>query len=125
MKKLSPILLCAAACALIETRTAQTFYTPIKNDGSVSAEEIGDRIFKSAERSGWNPRRDGKGRIIATHTEDRREVRVAITYTDRYYTIEYKASFGMDYDEKFRTANADYNEWVGFLNHTIAGDMED
>jgi hypothetical protein len=127
MRKLPYILMPAvlAACALFETRTVQTIYTPIRNDGSVAAEEIGNRIFKAAKRIDWNPRRDGEGRIIAEHAEDKREARVLISYTDEYYIIDYNESYGMNFDEKFRTINRAYNDWVGFLNHAIAADMTD
>lgn len=64
-------------------------------DGSPSKEQIREAIEEGALNAGWSAKAAKGDRVIASYHIRSHRVIVEISYTDTWYDIEYKNSFGM------------------------------
>ena len=122
----------AIACAVILAAPAAAYAaTPIENlidmpipmkaDGTErTLEEVRKGISIGCKERGWSPA------VVAEQTmrasilvRGKHYVEVEIPYTTTSYSIIYRSSRGMDYNEEKQKIHRKYNGWVGKLANTI------
>lgn len=94
---------------------------PAKVDGSQrTLEEVRKAIILGCKARGWTPVDDGEQAIRASIlVRGKHYAEVAIPYTTTSYSIIYKSSRNLDYDENKQKIHRNYNGWVGKLSGTI------
>ena len=94
---------------------------PILPDGSdATAADIQAAIIRGCARRGWTASRDEDGKLVASIlVRGRHYAEVSITFTARAYSIQYRASRDLDFNEKRRRIHGNYNRWVAKLAQTI------
>jgi hypothetical protein len=100
---------------------------------SLTAREVGKAIAvaTAASKFDWIPKLIDEGTIEATLPIRRHELIVVITYTATEYTINYKSSKNLEYEEveyqtffkkqsvKYQTIHQNYSEWLQNLDTGI------
>ena len=94
---------------------------PANLDGSSpNAEEVKTAIIKGCRARGWTPVVNGANSIIASIlVRSKHYAEVEIVFTGKTYSIKYRSSRDLDYDEKDQTIHRNYNKWVVMLSATI------
>ena len=94
---------------------------PVRVDGTyASFDEVQRAIIKGCTAKGWTPTLDGEGQILASIlVRSRHFAEVEIQFSDRSYSITYKSSRNLDYNEKNRKIHRNYNKWVANLSASI------
>lgn len=94
---------------------------PAKVDGSPrTIEEVRKAIILGCQARGWTPADDGEQKMRASIlVRGKHYAEVEIPYTTTSYSIIYKSSRNLDYDEKKQKIHRNYNGWVGKLSGTI------
>jgi hypothetical protein len=100
---------------------------PVRVDGTyASFDEVQRAIIKGCTVRGWTPTLVGEGQIRASIlVRSRHYAEVEILFTDRTYSITYKASRNLDYNEKYRKIHRNYNKWVANLSASIQQQFRD
>ncbi len=119
MKKLCSVLLLGVlACAGCRT------FPPVQNvqHQSVSAQSMA-AVEKAIEvggtNKGWVVTKVRDGLMEATLNIRNHQVVVDIPYGADYYSILYKTSTNLRYNEKKGTIHPRYNTWIIYLNRSI------
>ncbi|MBK8187974.1 MAG: hypothetical protein IPK77_12430 [Cellvibrio sp.] len=94
---------------------------PVNLDGSQpKIEEVKIAIISAARKRGWIPTMKGDGKILATLlVRSKHYAEVEISYNANTYSIVYKSSRELDYNEKKRKIHRSYNKWVSMLSTSI------
>jgi len=120
------------ACLLLTTSSLVFAAEPIQNlvdvpvpvnlDGSTpKLEEVKKVIISGCRARGWTPVLGQSGNIITASLSVRSKhfAEVDISYSEKAYSITYKSSRDLDYDEKKQKIHRNYNKWVTMLSDTI------
>jgi DMSO reductase anchor subunit len=95
---------------------------PNSIDGSLPLAQITKSITTAAAKHGWEMRVDKPGYIVGTLQLREHEAVVAdIIYNTKSYSILYKSSQNLQYDEKNRTIHKNYNSWIRNLTFQSKG----
>jgi hypothetical protein len=94
---------------------------PVNVDGSApNVEEVKQAIISACRKRGWTPTITGANQITASITvRSKHSAEVEISYTEKDYSIIYKSSQELDYNEKKRKIHRNYNKWVAMLSSSI------
>jgi hypothetical protein len=94
---------------------------PVRVDGTyASFDEVQRAIIKGCIERKWTPTLVAEGQIFASIlVRSRHYAEVEILFTDRSYSITYKSSRNLDYNEKNRKIHRNYNKWVANLSASI------
>ena len=94
---------------------------PTNIDGSSpSKEEVREAIISGCKKKNWIPVIDDNGNIVCSITvRSRHFAEVEISYTTEKFSIVYKSSRGLDYNEKKQRIHRNYNKWVYNLSDSI------
>jgi hypothetical protein len=94
---------------------------PIKVDGSPrTLQEVRQAIVQGCQVRGWTPVDDGPQKIRASIlVRAKHYAEVDIPYTTTSYSITYRSSKVLDYDEKKQKIHRNYNKWVFNLSSDI------
>ncbi len=94
---------------------------PVRVDGTYgSLDDVQRAIIKGCMAKRWTPTRESDGKISASIlVRSRHFAEVEIVFTDRRYSITYKSSRNLDYNEKNRKIHRNYNKWVANLSASI------
>jgi Fe-S-cluster-containing dehydrogenase component len=116
MRKLFAILFCTTFLVAGKVPTA-----PITSAirANVTAAQVEKAINDAAKELKWISRSTGAGNIEAQLFVRKHELVVDISYTKTEYTIKYKSSKNLNYDEKKQTIHGKYAEWVRNLDVRI------
>lgn len=108
-----------AALALAGCRSAPVMNVADAAVGvSLSAQQLEQAIVAAGDALGWQMRPTGPGRIEGTLLlRDHRAV-VDINYSPRSYSIRYKDSSNLHYDDG-GTIHRNYNRWIENLDRAI------
>ena len=114
---LLPLLLAAAGCnhteAIQDVRDATL---PAGADG-LSRDAIGRKLAEAASRARWHVDRAGPTQILATYDAGRHSATVAISWTERTYSISLVSSENLK--EQGGQIHRAYNGWVRGLEREI------
>lgn len=85
--------------------------------------DITRSITSAAAKHGWEMRVEKPGYIVGTLHLREHEAVVDILYDTKSYSILYKSSQNLQYDEKNRTIHKNYNSWIRNLNVSIQREL--
>jgi len=90
-------------------------------DGTLPKEaEVRAAIVRACTARGWTPTQNADGTITASiwvRAKHRAEVTISMTPTT--YSIKYRASENLDFNEERYRIHGNYNRWVMKLSQTI------
>lgn len=94
---------------------------PVNIDGSYpSIEEIKEAIISGCRKRGWTPILENESKVRATIlVRSKHHAEIEIPFTERSYSIIYKSSRNLDYNEKKQKIHRNYNKWIVMLNASI------
>jgi hypothetical protein len=98
---------------------------PALKDGSrIAIADVERAILDACKRRRFEAKAESPGVISARWTHGSHWFDVSIEFTDSTYSIRYKDSERMDYDEKRQRIDDSYNEYVAALSEHIDADFE-
>jgi PBP1b-binding outer membrane lipoprotein LpoB len=77
------------------------------------------KIIEAGISKGWQMKKVQPGSIMATIHLREHMVQIMINYTPKSYSISYKDSTNMKYDDETATVHANYNNWITNLSNAI------
>lgn len=115
-----PLMVCGMAMAATLENLIDV-EVPTYIDGTrPSSDDVRDAILAGCKRKTWIPVADENGKITCSITVRARHfAEVEIPYTADKYSILYKDSRELDYDEKKQRIHRNYNKWVILLFEAI------
>ena len=127
MKKIVKITLSALLTALVVTgcgTAAQIKDVPAQSVTSkISQKDVYKSIIRAGMSRGWDMKKISSGLVEATYAKRKFTVTVSINYTATNYTISYKSSQGLKYNEEKKTIHRNYNSWVNNLKNQINSEV--
>jgi hypothetical protein len=114
------VFLCCAA-PLAAARPIKI--TPVTTTVTASASEVEKAILSAATAIGWIPSAEGKNQIEAKLLVRKHELIINISYTAAQYTLTYKSSKNLDYNEAKQTIHSKYGQWVRNLDVRIQKEL--
>lgn len=90
--------------SIIEKKTHEDIFSAIKTAGA---------------GLGWIVRKTSDNTAVATLNLRSHQAVVAINFSQTDYSINYKASIDLDYNEEEYTIHSNYNGWIQNLNNAI------
>jgi hypothetical protein len=124
MNKTLALLVCLCCTApLAAARPIKI--TPVTATVSVTATapEVEKAILTAATALGWIPRAEGENQIEAKLLVRKHELIINISYTASQYTLTYKSSKNLDYNEAKQTIHSKYAQWVRNLDVRIQKEL--
>ena len=101
----------------------RTFPTLYNVEGQVVAnhtqQEVEKAILVGATNKGWTVHKKCEGLMYATLVKRAHQVKVEIPYDANSYSILYKDSQNLKYNDKKGTIHPRYNTWIINLNRSI------
>ncbi|MDJ0812436.1 MAG: SHOCT domain-containing protein [Woeseiaceae bacterium] len=132
MKKILIATLLVACFALSPAEAArinslENLVIPERTDGSrFTLEEVQALIMQGCTRRQWTPEYEGDSVITCSIlVRGRHFVKVEIPFNELDYSILYRDSDQMDYNEAKQTIHRKYNGWVNNLQAMIARQFQD
>jgi len=101
----------------------QSTAIPNSVNGSMSLTEVTRAITSAAAKHGWEMRVEKPGYIVGTLHLREHEAVVDIPYDTTSYSILYKSSRNLQYDETNKTIHKNYNSWIRNLNVSIQREL--
>lgn len=94
---------------------------PVNVDGSApNLEAVKLAIISACRKRGWSPVIAGTNQISASIlVRSKFHAEVEIPYNAKSYSIKYKSSRELDYDEEKGKIHRNYNKWVAMLSASI------
>ena len=89
----------------------------------MSLTEVTKSITSAAAKHGWEMRVEKPGYIVGTLHLREHEAVVDILYDTKSYSIVYKSSQNLQYNEANRTIHKNYNSWIRNLNVSIQREL--
>jgi hypothetical protein len=83
----------------------------------LSNAQVRDAILRAGAALGWQMKEEGPGMLVASLQLRGHSAVVAIPYTPRTYSLQYRSS--MNLDEKGGTIHKNYNGWIQNLTRGI------
>ncbi|TLM75654.1 hypothetical protein ACONUD_16200 [Microbulbifer harenosus] len=110
-----------AACTSHPLMNVYDRPVPDRLDGkSQNAETVAKAIHAGCIDKGWTCREVSPGVIDASITVRKHRANAEINYNAQRYSITYKNSHLLDYNERRNTIHRNYNRWINNLDHAIA-----
>ena len=106
---------------------AASMVNPLKVEVPLSLSSDADvkkAIIAGCQEKGWVPVEKGYNEIDASLAVRQHNVTVKIAYGKSGYSIEYKDSANMNYNDKKNLIHSKYNQWVANLNKAIQQNMD-
>lgn len=98
---------------------------PALKDGSrIAVADVERAILDACKRRRFDAKTESPGLISARWTHGSHWFDVTIEFSESNYSIRYKDSERMDYDEKRQRIDDSYNEFVAALSEHIDADFE-
>jgi hypothetical protein len=96
----------------------------LKNGSRIPLADIEQAILDACARRNFKASIVSEGVIVARWEHRKHSFEVTIPYSNRLYSIRYKDSERMDYDEARRRIDDDFNDFVAGLSEHIEADLE-
>ena len=111
------LLALAAACTTVPVQNFDS-----KVPGGLTKEQVREAILNAAEERLWVAKDESPAVLLATLVVRRKHsATVAIAYDASHYTITYRDSTNLDYENG--EIHENYNEWVTKLDRTIQKEL--
>ena len=85
----------------------------------LSLDEVRKEIVAAGTAAGWQMVASKPGEIVGTLNVRSHQAVVAIPYSTKHYSILYKDSSNLKYDEKAQTIHENYSGWIQRLDGAI------
>ncbi len=124
MKKIFLVLLVLFvwSCTSKPVMNVQNEYVPKTRDGEqLSVNDVERAILSATQRRGWSSRVVKPGLIEASISVRTHRATIEIRYSSNSYSINYKSSENLDYDDG--SIHRNYNNWVINLSRTIQNEL--
>jgi hypothetical protein len=109
-------------CASKPIVNVKNEYIPTTRDGSqLSVEDVERAILSASQKRGWTSRIVKPGLIEASISVRAHRASIEIPYTASNYSINYKSSENLNYDDG--SIHRNYNNWVVKLSRTIQDEL--
>ena len=92
---------------------------PIPPGPAVNVENVQKAIMRAGITLGWQMTPRGPGHVEGVLNIRRHQAVIDITFDDKQYTVMYRTSTNLDYDENARTIHSNYNGWIKNLQKGI------
>lgn len=89
--------------------------------GQYTVQQVESAILSATRKRGWSPKIIKPGLIEATISVRSHRATIEIPYTSNHYSIHYKDSQNLNYDDG--SIHRNYNNWVVKLARTIQDEM--
>lgn len=117
------ILVLAAVGIIVGCRTAPVYnvteQTIVANTKNVEADKVKNAIIRAGATLGWQMKVVKPGQILGTLYLRDHMAQVEVTYNTKSYSIIYKDSLNLKYDDASGTIHNNYNGWVQRLQRNI------
>lgn len=124
MKRLGIVIfvMFLCGCASKPVMNLQNEYVPTKKDGAqFSIKDVEAAILSASQKRGWSSRIIKTGLIDASISVRTHQASVEIPYTRSNYSIIYKSSENLGYQNG--NIHRNYNNWVLKLSRTIQEEL--
>ena len=124
IQKTIKALLAMAAVALLTgfgpgAPVQNIMQAPIPPGPAVNVDNVQKAIVRAGVTLGWQMTPRAPGHIEGVLNIRKHQAVVDITFDDKQYTVMYRTSTNLDYDEKNRTIHSNYNGWIKNLQKGI------
>ena len=85
--------------------------------------DVGNVIARACARRGWQFKKTGRGRGVATYTKGRLWAALDIQWTDSDYGMSYRDSRGFHYTRHRNSIHPRFVHWFKRLRYTIDVEM--
>ena len=119
-RKIAFVAMIILTMALIGCRTAPVYNVteaPVNASGKVSSNDVKKAIISADAGLGWQMKEVKPGHIVGTLFLRKHMASVDIPYSDKSYSINYKDSSELNYDNG--NIHSNYNGWVQNLDRAI------
>ena len=122
---LGVLTVCLALVIVIGCRGGAQIYqvkdAPVQTASGkeLSADDVRKEIIAAGVAAGWQMAVSKPGEIIGTLNIRSHQSVVSIPYTSKKYSILYKESTNLKYDEKAQTIHENYASWIQRLDGAI------
>ena len=126
MKKILKITLSALFIALIATGCGSSQIKDVPAQpvaAKMSQQDVLKSIIRAGMSRGWEMKKINDGLAEATYARRNFTVTVSINYTATNYSISYKSSKGLKYNEEKKTIHKNYNSWINNLKNQINSEI--
>jgi len=126
MKRIIKISLFALVLAFVTTGcgTAKIQNVPAQPiTVQISQQDAFKAIYRAGMARGWEMKKVTDGVIEGTYARRGFTVTISINYNASSYSISYKSSQGLKYDESTQTIHKNYNGWITRLKRQINGEL--
>lgn len=89
--------------------------------GQYTVQQVESAILSATRKRGWSPKIIKPGLIEASISVRSHRATIEIPYTNSHYSIHYKDSQNLNYDDG--SIHRNYNNWVVKLARTIQDEM--
>lgn len=128
MKRLLTVLLLTYSGVVLAAKPIENIVdvaVPEKTDGgSLSLEQIRNAIVAGCKYKRWTPVVDEEGKVSCSIlVRARHYAEVDIPFTESSFSIMYKDSRELDYNEAKQRIHRNYNKWVIMLSETVQHEL--
>lgn len=117
------LALVLTACKTTPVKNISSEYIPTQVNGEyLTQTQIQQAIVAAAQKKKWRPRIIKPGLIMASLNVRSHSATVLIPYTEKSYSIEYKNSDNLKYNDG--NIHKSYNRWVSSLAREIENQLE-
>lgn len=119
------IVVCLVLAGLIGCRGGGQVYqvkdAPVQTASGkeLSLDDVRKEIVAAGVAAGWQMVASKPGEIVGTLNVRSHQAVVSIPYTTKHYSILYKDSSNLKYDEKAQTIHENYAGWIQRLDGAI------
>ena len=119
------LVVCLVLAGLIGCRGGGQIYqvkdAPVQTASGkeLSLDEVRKEIVAAGVAAGWQMVASKPGEIVGTLNIRSHQAVVSIPYSTKHYSILYKDSSNLKYDEKAQTIHENYSGWVQRLDGAI------
>lgn len=94
---------------------------PITSTSEVTMDDVEKAIVAAGRNRGWIMKRVEPGHLLATLNIRTHQAVVDITFDEKQYSIKYKSSENLDYEDG--KIHPNYNSWIGYLDQDIQANL--
>jgi hypothetical protein len=88
---------------------------------AVTMDQVSKAIIEAGTELKWSMAVAKPGHIVGTLNVRSHQAIVDITYNTKMYSITYKDSTNLHYDDEKKTIHENYRSWIQRLDNTIRG----
>lgn len=92
---------------------------PIPPHPAATMENLEKAMLRAGGTLGWKMTSKGPGKIEGVLDIRKHQAIIDVTYDTKTYSVTYRASTNLDYNEATKTIHSNYNGWIQNLDKAI------